>query len=379
MSQVALKTLSVTQLDEFLAAQGWPRYRSRQVLDWIYRRGVTRFEEMTNLGHSERIRLAELSVITEPVLAEVRRDAEDGTEKLLFRLDDGETVESVLIPDENRLTLCLSTQVGCTLDCTFCLTGTMGLKRNLKAHEIVDQVLGARAHAGPERPITNLVFMGMGEPLANLAAVCEAIERLTAPWGLGYSPRRITVSTSGLVPQMEQLGAFRHTVNLAISLNATTDVVRDRVMGTINRKYPLTALLEACRAYPLPPRRRIFFEYVLLAGVNDTPADARRLVALLHGIRCKVNLIPFNPWPGAPFERPTDAAVAAFQSILLDAHFSAFVRKSKGRQILAACGQLRSAHQGSPLLPLDLSRSSAVDKAASEVIQTTPRCTPWRV
>jgi 23S rRNA (adenine2503-C2)-methyltransferase len=373
MPHVALKTLSVTQLDEFLAAQGWPRYRSRQVLDWIYRRGVTRFDDMTNLGRSERTRLADIAVITEPVVSEVQHDAEDGTEKLLFRLEDGETVESVLIPDEDRLTLCLSTQVGCTLDCAFCLTGTMGLKRNLKAHEIVDQVLGARAHAGPERPITNLVFMGMGEPLANLAAVCEAIERLTAPWGLGYSPRRITVSTSGLVPQMAQLGAFRHPVNLAVSLNATTDDVRDRVMGTINRKYPLAALLGACRAYPLSPRRRIFFEYVLLSGVNDTPADARRLVKLLHGIRCKINLIPFNPWPGARFERPADAAVAAFQSILLDAHFSAFVRKSKGRQILAACGQLRSAHQGSPLLPLDLSRSSAVDKAASEVIQPTPR------
>lgn len=350
MPQVALKTLSAPQLDAFLAAQGWPRYRSRQILDWIYRCGVTRFENMTNLGRSERTRLADIAVITEPVVSEIQHDAEDGTEKLLFRLEDGETVESVLIPDEDRLTLCLSTQVGCTLDCAFCLTGTMGLKRNLKAHEIVDQVLGARAHAGPERPITNLVFMGMGEPLANLAAVCEAIERLTAPWGLGYSPRRITVSTSGLVPQMAQLGAFRHPVNLAVSLNATTDDVRDRVMGTINRKYPLTALLGACRAYPLSPRRRIFFEYVLLSGVNDAPADARRLVKLLHGIRCKINLIPFNPWPGAPFERPADGTVAAFQSILLDAHFSAFVRKSKGRQILAACGQLRSSHQG--LIPL---------------------------
>ncbi len=353
MPQIALKTLSVTQLDDFFTAQGWPRYRSRQVLDWIYRRGVTRFDDMTNLGRSERMHLTDIAVITEPLLIEVQHDAEDGTEKLLFRLEDGETVESVLIPDGDRLTLCLSTQVGCTLDCTFCLTGTMGLKRNLRVYEIVDQVLGARAHAGAERPITNLVFMGMGEPLANLGAVCEAIERLTAPWGLGYSPRRITVSTSGLVPQMEQLGAFRHSVNLAVSLNATTDDVRDRVMGTINRKYPLAVLLGTCRAYPLPPRRRIFFEYVLLAGVNDTSADARRLVKLLHGIRCKVNLIPFNPWPGASFERPTDATVAAFQAILLDAHFSAFVRKSKGRQILAACGQLHSTHQGlTPLIPL---------------------------
>lgn len=346
MSTVSLKTLTAEQLAAFVAAQGWPRFRTRQLLAWIYQRGATRFDQMTDVGRADRTRLEQLAVITEPRIVDVRRDPEDGTEKLLFRLEDGETVESVLIPDEDRLTLCLSTQVGCTLDCGFCLTGTMGLTRNLRAHEIVDQVLGARAHVGPDRVITNLVFMGMGEPLANLPAVCEAIERLTAAWGLGYSPRRITVSTAGLVPQMATLGAFPHKVNLAISLNATTNPTRDRVMGTINRKYPIETLLAACRAYPLPPRRRIYFEYVLLAGINDAVEDARRLISLLHGIRCKVNLIPFNPWPGAPFERPSDSAVAAFQAKLLDAHFTVFVRKSKGRHILAACGQLRSAHQG---------------------------------
>jgi 23S rRNA (adenine2503-C2)-methyltransferase len=345
MNSLSLKTLTASQLDEFVAAQGWPRYRVRQLLAWMYQRGVTRFDQMSDLGKTDRARLEELAVITAPDLVDVRRDPDDGTEKLLFRLEDGETVESVLIPDDDRLTLCLSTQVGCTLDCGFCLTGTMGLTRNLKAHEIVDQVLGARAHVGPERAITNLVFMGMGEPLANLPAVCEAIERLTAEWGLGYSPRRITVSTAGLVPQMATLGAFRHQVNLAVSLNATTDETRNRVMGTINRKYPLQTLLAACRAYPLSPRRRIFFEYVLLAGVNDSLDDARRLIRLLHGIRCKINLIPFNPWPGAPFQRPSDASVAAFQAALIEAHFTAFVRKSKGQQILAACGQLRSSHE----------------------------------
>jgi 23S rRNA (adenine2503-C2)-methyltransferase len=345
MSALALKTLTAEQMAEFVASQGWPRYRARQLLAWIYRRGVTRFDQMSDLGKAERDRLAELAVITAPEVTDVRRDPEDGTEKLLFRLADGDTVESVLIPDDDRLTLCLSTQVGCTLDCGFCLTGTMGLTRNLKAHEIVDQALGARAHIGPERQITNLVFMGMGEPLANLPAVCEAIERFTAEWGLGYSPRRITVSTAGLVPQMATLGAFRHQVNLAVSLNATTDETRDRVMGTINRKYPLDTVLAACRAYPLSPRRRIFFEYVLLAGVNDSPDDARRLIKLLHGLRCKINLIPFNPWPGAPFDRPPDASIAAFQALLMEAHFTAFIRKSKGQQILAACGQLRSAHE----------------------------------
>jgi len=357
MSALPLKTLSAAQVAEFVEDQGWPSYRARQLLAWIYQRGATRFDQMSDLGKPERTRLEELAVVTAPDIVDVRRDPEDGTEKLLLRLEDGETVESVLIPDDDRLTLCLSTQVGCTLDCGFCLTGTMGLARNLKAHEIVDQVLGARAHVGPERPITNLVFMGMGEPLANLPAVCEAIERLTADWGLGYSPRRITVSTAGLVPQMAMLGTFRHRVNLAVSLNATTNETRNRVMGTINRKYPLETLLAACRTYPLPPRRRIFFEYVLLAGVNDSPGDARRLIKLLHGIRCKINLIPFNPWPGAPFERPPETAVAAFQALLIEAHFTAFVRKSKGQQILAACGQLRSSHEPSdPLVPLPISQ-----------------------
>jgi 23S rRNA (adenine2503-C2)-methyltransferase len=353
MSPLSLKTLTAAQMADFVAAQGWPRHRTPQLLTWIYQRGVTRFDQLTDVGRADRARLEQLAVITEPQIVDVRRDPDDGTEKLLFRLEDGGTVESVLIPDDDRLTLCLSTQIGCTLDCGFCLTGTMGLTRNLKAHEIVDQVLGARAHAGPTRRITNLVFMGMGEPLANLPAVCEAIERLTAAWGLGYSPRRITVSTAGLVPQMATLGAYPHTVNLAVSLNATTNKTRDRVMGTINRKYPIETLLAACRAYPLPPRRRIYVEYVLLAGINDSLEDARRLVKLLHGIRCKVNLIPFNPWPGAPFQRPSDASVAAFQALLLAAHFTVFVRKSKGRHILAACGQLRSTHERPiPLVPL---------------------------
>jgi 23S rRNA (adenine2503-C2)-methyltransferase len=352
-TRLSLKTLTAAQMADFVAKQGWPRHRTRQLLAWIYQRGVTQFDQMTDVGRADRARLEEIAVVTEPRVVDIRRDPDDGTEKLLFRLEDGQTVESVLIPDDDRLTLCISTQVGCTLDCGFCLTGTMGLTRNLNAHEIVDQVLGARAHAGPTRTITNLVFMGMGEPLANLPAVREAIERLTAAWGLGFSPRRITVSTAGLVPQMAALGACPHTVNLAVSLNATTNQIRDRVMGTINRKYPIEALLAACRAYPLPPRRRIYFEYVLLAGVNDTLEDARRLIKLLHGIRCKINLIPFNPWPGAPFQRPTDASVMAFQATLLAAHFTVFVRKSKGRHILAACGQLRSSHeQSAPLVPL---------------------------
>jgi len=246
----------------------------------------------------------------------------DGTRKFLARLEDGLMVESVLIPEDGRLTLCLSTQVGCTLDCGFCLTGRMGLKRNLKAHEIVDQVLMVQDRLESGERLTNLVLMGMGEPLANLDGVTEAIARLTdTQWGVGIPARRITLSTAGLAPRLKE-------------------AQRDRLMPAINRLHPLNSLLAACRAYPLPPRRRLTFEYVLLAGINDTEQDARRLVKLLSGMRCKVNLIPFNEFPDSGFRRPEESAVLRFQSVLRKAGLHAFIRKSKGRDVLGACGQL---------------------------------------
>jgi len=263
----------------------------------------------------------------------------DGTRKFLARLEDGLMVESVLIPEDGRLTLCLSTQVGCTLDCGFCLTGRMGLKRNLKAHEIVDQVLTVQDRLETGERLTNLVLMGMGEPLANLDGVTEAIARLTdTQWGVGIPARRITLSTAGLAPRLKDVATLG--INLAVSLNATTNEQRDRLMPAINRLHPLNSLLAACRAFPLPPRRRLTFEYVLLAGINDTEQDARRLAKLLSGMRCKVNLIPFNEFPDSGFRRPEESAVLRFQSVLRKAGLHPFIRKSKGRDVLGACGQL---------------------------------------
>jgi 23S rRNA (adenine2503-C2)-methyltransferase len=267
--------------------------------------------------------------------------SEDETRKLLFVLDARASIESVLIPDPPRLTLCISSQAGCAMGCEFCATARLGLLRNLSAAEIVGQVLAAQEHLSLGERISNVVFMGMGEPLANYDAVVEAIEILCADWGLGLSGRRITVSTVGLVPQMQQLVGDT-PVNLAVSLTATTDAQRDTLMP-VNRRFPLAVLLGACRSLPIPLRRRITFEYVLLAGVNDSAADAKRLAGLLHGIRSKVNLIPFNPFPGAGFDCPSADAVRRFQEDLLSRGLHATVRQHRGRDVQAACGQLALA------------------------------------
>ncbi len=330
--------LGLDSAERFVQDLGWPRYRAQQILRWLHRRRVRDIQRMTDLSQAERARLGTIARIGRLEDCQILRSV-DGTRKFLARLEDGLLVESVVIPDADRLTLCLSTQVGCTLDCCFCLTGKMGLRRNLKAHEIVDQVLTIQDRLEAGERVTNLVLMGMGEPLANLEAVSDAMTRLTnSSWGLGIPARRITLSTAGLVPRLKHVATLG--VNLAVSLNATTNEQRDRLMPAVNRLYPLDELLAACRAYALLPRQRLTFEYVLLAGVNDTEQDAKRLTKLLHGIRCKVNLIPFNEFPGSPFKRPTDSAVLRFQSVLRRAGFDVFVRKSKGRDVLGACGQL---------------------------------------
>lgn len=333
-----LLALDAASVERLVRDLGWSRYRAQQILRWLYRKRVRRIEEMTDLSQAERAHLSVVARIGRFEAPEILRSA-DGSRKILARLEDGLVVESVLIPEAGRLTLCLSTQVGCTLDCCFCLTGAMGLKRNLKAHEIVDQVLTAQDLLERGESLTNLVLMGMGEPLANLDAVSEAVARLTNPsWGLGVSARRITVSTAGLAPRLKDAAALG--VNLAVSLNATTNALRDRLMPAVNRLYPLETLLAACRDCPLPPRRKLTFEYVVLAGVNDAEQDARRLTKLLNGIRCKVNLIPFNAFPGSEFRPPEEAVVQRFQAVLQRAGLDAFIRKSKGRDVLGACGQL---------------------------------------
>jgi 23S rRNA (adenine2503-C2)-methyltransferase len=317
---------------------GWPRYRTGQILRWLYQRRAQDIYQMTDLGQAERTALALQATIQRAARCTVFQSV-DHTRKLVLTLNDGLTVETVLIPDEDRLTICVSTQVGCTLDCGFCLTGTMGLKRNLKPHEIMEQVLTAQDRLDPSERITNLVFMGMGEPLANMEALSEAIRRLTnKPWGLGWSPRRITVSTAGLAARLKDIAPLG--VNLAISLNATTDDQRATLMPAVNGIASLKTLLAACRRYPLPPTRRLTFEYVLLAGVNDHADDARRLTKLVRGIACKINLIPFNEFPGNPFRRPSERAISAFQAIVRQAGLDVFIRKSRGRDVLGACGQL---------------------------------------
>lgn len=324
----------------WIAARGYPSYRAGQVLSWIYRRGATEFAAMSNLPHDLRAALAAQFVIPRLLPAVVKRAA-DGTRKLLFALDARAAIESVLIPDPPRLTLCISSQAGCGMGCAFCATARLGLVRSLSAAEIVGQVLAARGelHAGEQ--VSNIVFMGMGEPLANYDEVIQAIEILTAEWGLGLSARRITVSTVGLVPAMARL-VQDTAVNLAVSVSATTDGQRVRLMP-VNRRYPLETLLTMCRALPIPQRRRITFEYVMLAGVNDSVEDADRLVRLLHGIRAKVNLIPFNAFPGAGFSCPSEAVIGQFQQRLLAARLHASIRQSRGRDIAAACGQLALA------------------------------------
>ena len=308
---------------------------------WAYRRGAQSFEEMSDIGRPLRAALADAFALPVLPLADVQRSA-DGTRKLLFALGGGVAVESVLIPDSPRLTACISSQAGCAMGCQFCATARLGLRRNLSAVEIAGQLAVAYRVLEPDERITNVVFMGMGEPLHNYDALVEAIEILSADWGFGLSARRITVSTVGLLPQLQRL--VRETpVSVAVSLTATTDALRTRLMP-VNRRYPLGDLFATCRALPIAQRRRITFEYVLLAGVNDAPADATRLVALLHGIRAKVNLIPFNPFPDSGFAPPTPAVVERFHRRLLDAGVSASVRVTRGRDIQAACGQL-AAHR----------------------------------
>jgi 23S rRNA (adenine2503-C2)-methyltransferase len=337
-----LKSLTQDELQSRILALGLKKFRADQIRKWIYTNSVLSFDDMTNIAKPERNLLSTVFFISAPAIMRTEV-SKDGTRKFLFQLEDGHTIESVLIPDDDRMTLCISSQVGCRLACRFCLTGNGGFLRDLKAHEITDQVQEVLRILRREESqgITNIVLMGMGEPLENFEEVTKAIAVITSAKGLGFSPRRVTLSTAGLVPKITALGKAGGKVNLAVSLNASTDEVRDRIMP-VNRRYTIKDLLAACRSFPLEPRRRITFEYVLLRDINDTEHDARRLARLLQGIRCKINLIPFNPFPGSEFERPDDAMVRRFQKVLLNHHYTAPVRESRGRDISAACGQLKS-------------------------------------
>jgi 23S rRNA (adenine2503-C2)-methyltransferase len=333
-----IKDHSLEHLRERLAEVGERSYRADQIAAWLYRRGVEDPEQMTDLGHDLRARLAGEWSLSALEVERVDRSV-DGTCKAALVARDGARIEAVLIPEDDRTTLCVSTQVGCAMACDFCATGFMGFRRNLRAAEIVDQVCRMRGLAPADRPISNVVFMGMGEPLLNLDAVVEAIRLLVDPKAFGLAPRRVTVSTVGLVPKIGELLA-QVPVNLAVSLHATTDAVRDRLVP-LNRRYPLAALLGALRALPtVTPRRPVFFEYTLIEGVNDSPEDAARLPGLLRGIPSKLNLIPMNPHPDSPLRAPDDAAIDRFLRILASRGMTVTLRRSRGPDIQAACGQL---------------------------------------
>lgn len=330
-----LKSLTRDQLESFIADLGKEKFRTKQILRWIYQRGMTDFDQMTDLSKSFRELLKERATVSR-LVPETVEQSSDGTRKYLFRLADGESIEAVRIPmEEQRSTLCISTQVGCAMGCSFCMTGTFGLTRNLLPNEIVNQVCAALE----EGPVSNIVLMGMGEPLHNIDHVVTALNILFLDDGLGYGTRRVTLSTCGLAPQIREL-ATRVKVQLAVSLNATTDEVRDRLMP-INRRYPLDELFAACREYAQRTKQRVTFEYILIGGVNDGMADAKRLVKLLHGLRCKVNLIAFNEHEESQFKAPDESAVKTFQSYLLQRDIVATLRASKGQDISAACGQLK--------------------------------------
>ena len=339
MDQIDLLSLLPEELEALARRLGADPYRGRQLATWLFKKGVHDVEAMSNLPRDFRARLAEEAFVG---VTEVERvvPSRDGSQKFVLRLADGALIHAVLMRDRDRLTRCLSTEFGCGFACAFCFTGTMGLVRNLTAGEIVGQLAAVRRTLDPGTRVTHLVFMGMGEPLANYEATVKALRLLTHPGAFGYSPRRSTVSTVGLVSGLKKLAKEDLKVNLAISLHATTDAVRERLMP-VNKSWPLEDLLAACRRFPLPVRQRMTFEYVLLDGVNDAPEDAVRLTRLLKGIRAKVNLIPFNAWEGSGFRRPPLQRILAFQAILQEHGITATVRWSKGEDIGAACGQLR--------------------------------------
>ena len=347
--RVNILGLSRAALEDEVTALGLPKFRAKQLWRWVWRHGLTNFDEMSDLGKPARHQFANLFTIDRPIVSR-RLQSVDGTIKWLLRFFDGQEAETVYIPDRNRGTLCISSQVGCTLTCSFCHTGTQKLVRNLKIEEICGQVMLAMDELGdwpagkPDRRLTNIVLMGMGEPLFNYENVAEALRIIMCGEGVALSRRRITISTSGVVPEIKRCGDDLG-INLAISLHAVRDELRDGLVP-INRKYPLSKLIEACRNYPgLSNARRITWEYVMLDGVNDSDEDCRALLRLIKGIPSKLNLIPFNSWPGSPFVCSSKDRIDAFASRVMKAGYASPVRTPRGRDILAACGQLKSASE----------------------------------
>jgi 23S rRNA (adenine2503-C2)-methyltransferase len=348
LKPVSLYGLDRESMESFIAGLGEKPFRARQILSNIYRRGVLDLAGMTELSVSLREKLAREATLDLPALVE-KQVSRDGTEKLLLELGDGERIETVLIPEEGRLTQCVSTQVGCAMGCRFCRTAGGGLVRNLEAGEIVAQIIAAQKYCPELGRVTNVVFMGMGEPLHNYDAVVRAFSIITSDWGISISRRKVTVSTSGLVDAIKKL-PHSMLMNLAVSLNATTDEQRSAIMP-VNQRWPIAELLKTLATLELPDREHYTIEYVLLGGFNDTLEDAKRLAKLLAPIKCKINLIPYNPHEGSHFKAPSPEDVRKFQEFMLEKNFVAMVRKSRGEDILAACGQLRAERAGCPAGP----------------------------
>jgi 23S rRNA (adenine2503-C2)-methyltransferase len=332
------KGLNTPETVAWVKELGLEKYRAAQIRHWIFNRLISDFSEMTNVSKKviailkEKANLKHLDLVRTQV-------SQDTTKKFLFRLTDGQTIETVLIPEKGHFTICISSQVGCAMGCRFCLTGTQGFTRNLTPEEIIDQVIQVKRTMEAPELLTNIVFMGMGEPLANYQGVTGAIENLISGDGMDYSHRRVTLSTCGIVPMIRKLGT-ETKVSLAVSLNAADDKTRDFLMP-VNKTYNLKSLISACREFPLASRKMITFEYILMKGVNDSPRDAEKICRLLSGLRAKINLIPFNETPGLDLKTPDMEDILAFQDILANNSFTAIIRKSKGRDISAACGQLK--------------------------------------
>jgi len=357
--------LSYEELTEALTTLGLEKFRAKQIWSWIYFHGATDFDKMTTLAKPARDKLKAHFTVTRPTISQDQK-SDDGTRKWLLKMLDGQEVECVHIPESDRGALCVSSQVGCTLTCRFCHTGTQRLVRNLEASEIVMQVMLARDALGEwpstrdNRLLSNIVMMGMGEPLYNYENVAKALRIIMHGEGIAISKRKITLSTSGVVPLIKRCGD-ELDVGLAVSLHAVTDELRDQIVP-INRKYPIKELLQACRDYPgASNSRRITFEYVMLKGINDSPADAKQLVRLLRGIPAKINLIPFNPWPGAPFECSSGNTIKKFGDIVNAEGYSSPIRTPRGRDIMAACGQLKSAS-----IRVSATERAAIDKIIAE-------------
>jgi 23S rRNA (adenine2503-C2)-methyltransferase len=337
MNKVDLKDLDLEETTNLIESYGIEPYRAEQIRKWIFGRRVESFQEMTNISKELRRFLDSRCDLSSLKVVETQSSF-DGTKKYLFELEDGHKIESVLIPEQGHYTACISSQVGCAMGCAFCCTGKQGLFRNLKSSEIVNQVIQIKRFMDEPERLTNIVFMGMGEPLANFEAVKKAVRNILSPEALNFSRRRVTISTCGIVPMIARLGR-EIPINLAVSLNAADDATRSLLMP-INRRYPLAELIEALRVYPLQKGRRITFEYVLIKDMNDGPEDARRLARLLSAIRSKINLIPFNQYSGSPFQPPDEERVLEFQQELIAKRLTATIRHSKGGDISAACGQL---------------------------------------